>query len=78
MSEKIMGLIELAMQFKGERYANVDFNGDTKGVTVFVSNTITHKILERKICYLDWDNAAERLDSMKKDLEEILKQNKVA
>jgi len=73
MTNKIMGLIELAMQFKGKEYASVDFAGHINSVTVFISNSITSKVVKMMVCYLDSDNAEEELDSMKNELEEMLK-----
>lgn len=73
MSNKIMGLIELAMQVKGERCASIDFNGFTQGVTLFISDSGTHKVIKRIVCYLDSENAEQILDAMKDELEKMLK-----
>ena len=71
MNEKIMGLIELAMKFKSEIAANVDFGSHTNGVTVWIFED--GEVTYRKVCYLEYVDAGERLDRMKKDLEEMLK-----
>lgn len=73
MSNKIMSLIELAMQVKGARYASVDFNSNTKGLTLFISDSITHKVIKRMVAYLDSKDAEKILDAMKNELEKMLK-----
>ena len=76
MNNKIMSLIELAMQFKNDKSAIVEFGSHINGVTIFVLDN--GKTVYMKTCYLEQGDAEEKLDNMKAELEEMLKQNKVA
>lgn len=76
MNDKIMELIQIAMQFKDNKTASVEFGSHINGITVCVSEN--GSVVYMKACYLESEDAAERLDTMKAELMNQLDQNKAA
>lgn len=77
MKDKIMELIQIAMQFEGKnKVASVEFASHINGITVCVSEN--GKVIYMRACYLEKEDVDGKLELMKFELLEYLKQKEVA